>query len=369
MSEVIKHYKYLHSIPEYGFEEVKTSAYLAEKLEAAGYKVTRNVGDTTGVVAEYDSGKPGPVFGLRSDMDALAHVIDGKRTFIHSCGHDGHMSMLLTAAEEVMQKKLVKKGRVKFIFQPAEELGTGALKILESKVIDDIDILVGMHVRPKQECAAGEIISSMLYSATCIFKAKIKGAPAHGARPHLGINTIDAAINAIVAVNAIHMDPRVPFSVKCTRFQADAGAFNAIPEFAEITFDMRAQNNNVMDGLKEKTINAIENGVAAVGASVEGYEYYSNLPAGDNPDPKLTKLIAECAAEIVGAENVIPSFETSGGEDFFVYTVNRPNIKSGFVGLGVGAEPGMHHPQMYFDPKYLENGVQLHEKLISRILG
>ena len=64
MSEVIKHYKYLHSIPEYGFEEVKTSAYLAEKLEAAGYKVTRNVGDTTGVVAEYDSGKPGPVFGL-----------------------------------------------------------------------------------------------------------------------------------------------------------------------------------------------------------------------------------------------------------------------------------------------------------------
>ena len=148
MSEVIKHYKYLHSIPEYGFEEVKTSAYLAEKLEAAGYKVTRNVGDTTGVVAEYDSGKPGPVFGLRSDMDALAHVIDGKRTFIHSCGHDGHMSMLLTAAEEVMQKKLVKKGRVKFIFQPAEELGTGALKILESKVIDDIDILVGMHVRP-----------------------------------------------------------------------------------------------------------------------------------------------------------------------------------------------------------------------------
>ena len=115
--------------------------------------------------------------------------------------------------------------------------------------------------------------------------------------------------------------------------------------------------------------NAIENGVAAVGASVERYEYYSNLPAGDNPDPELTKLIAECAAEIVGAENVIPSFETSGGEDFFVYTVNRPNIKSGFVGLGVGAEPGMHHPQMYFDPKYLENGVQLHEKLISRILG
>lgn len=369
MSKVINHYKYLHSIPEYGFEEFKTAAYLAEKLEAAGYKVTKNVGGTTGVVAVYDSGVPGPVLGLRADMDALAHIIDGKRTFIHSCGHDGHMSMLLTAAEETLQKMFVKKGRVKFIFQPAEELGTGALKILESGVIDDIDILIGMHVRPKQECAAGEIICAMLYSATCVFKAKIKGAPAHGARPHLGINAVDAAVSAIVAVNAVHMDPRVPFSVKCTRIKADGGAFNAIPEFAEITIDMRAQNNKVMDGLKEKTLNAIEKGVAAIGASVEGYEYYSNLPAGDNPDKELAKLIEECAAEIVGPEKVIPSFETSGGEDFFVYTVNRKNIRSGFIGLGVGAEPGLHHPQMHFDPQYLENGVQLYEKLINKILG
>ncbi|MDY6029094.1 MAG: amidohydrolase [Acidaminococcaceae bacterium] len=368
MSEVLKHYDELHLIPEPGFEEFKTAEYLAARLTEAGYKVSKNIGGT-GVVAEYDSGNSGPVLGLRSDIDALTHIVDGKKVYRHTCGHDGHMAMLLTAAEEVAREKLVKRGRVKFIFQPAEELGTGAMRVLESGIIDDVDILLGMHVRPEQECPAGSVISAMLYSATCIFKAKIKGAPAHGARPHLGINSIDAATAAIVAVNAVHMDPRVPFSVKCTRFHADAGVFNAVPEYAEITFDMRAQNNKVMDEMKEKVFNAVKYGAASVGAEVVDIEIHSELPAADGIDPEITKILGECAAEVVGAENVLPPFETSGGEDFFYFITKRPKIKAGFTGLGVGAAPGLHHPEMNFDPKYLENGVAIHKKAIKRILG
>lgn len=368
MSDVVKHYEYLHSIPEGGFHETKTAAYLTGKLQEAGYAVTGNLGGTTGLVAEYDSGVPGPVLGLRSDMDALAHVIDGKTVYKHSCGHDGHMSMLLTTAEESMREGLVRKGRIKFIFQSAEELGTGALRILDSGVIDDLDILLGMHIRPAQECPAGSIVCAMRYSATCVFEAYIEGVPAHGARPHLGVNAIDAGVNAVVGVNAIHMDPRVPFSVKCTRFIADAGAFNAIPDHAGLCFDMRAQTNEVMQGLKEKTLAAIESGAASNGARVSGYEYYSDLPAGDNPDPELQKLIEKCAGRVVGPENVIPTLETSGGEDFFVYTVNRKNIKSCFIGLGAGAEPGLHHPQMHFDTKYLENGILLYREIIKELM-
>ncbi len=137
MSNVLTHYQYLHSIPEPGFEEVKTSAYLAEKLAAAGFKVTRNLAGTTGLVAEYDSGVPGPVFGIRADMDALTHIIDGKKEFRHTCGHDAHSSMLLAAAEEVLATGIIKKGRFKAVFQPAEELGAGALKILESGFVAD----------------------------------------------------------------------------------------------------------------------------------------------------------------------------------------------------------------------------------------
>ena len=369
MSNVLEHYQYLHQIPEPGFKEFKTSDYVAGKLQEAGYKVIRGLGGTTGLVGEYDSGVSGPVFGIRADMDALTHIINGKTVYIHSCGHDSHTSMLLAAAEEVMAAGTIKKGRVKFLFQPAEELGTGALRVLQSGILDDVDYLFGMHIRPIQECASGEIICEMHYSASCQFKATIKGFQAHGARPHLGINAIDAAVCAIVAVNAIHMDPRIPFSVKCTRFHADAGVFNAVPPLADITFDMRAQDNATMEKLKEKAKLAIENAVASVGATVEGYEFYTALPAGDRFDPELNKIITACAEEVVGRENVIGTFNTSGGEDFFHYVVKYPDIKAGFIGLGVGAEPGMHHPDMHFELGKLENGVSMHQKMIEKILG
>ena len=338
-------------------------------MTQARFKVTRNLAGTTGLVAEYDSGVPGPVLGIRADMDALTHIIDGKKEFRHTCGHDSHSSMLLSAAEEAMAKGLIKKGRFKAVFQPAEELGVGALKILESGILEDVDYLIGMHVRPKQECQAGEAICEMHYAAGCQFRARIKGRQAHGARPHLGINPIDAATCAIAAVNAIHMDPRIPFSVKCTRFHADSGVFNSVPEFADITFDMRAQDNPTMKDMRAQVVRAIENGAAALGAKAEEFEFYTDFPAAEGFDPELGKLVQECVAEVVGKENIIPSFNTSGGEDFFCYPVRLPHLKVGFIGLGVGAEPGLHHQDMHFDPKYLENGVSIHETIIKKILG
>ena len=369
MSNVLTHYQFLHAIPEPGFQEFKTSDYLAGKLEEAGFTVTRNLAGSTGLAGEFDSGVPGPVLGIRADMDALTHIINGKKEFRHTCGHDGHSSMLLAAAEAAAAQGLVKKGRLKVLFEPAEELGTGALKMLESGILEDVDYLVGMHVRPTQECHAGGVICEMHYAAGCQFRARIRGRHAHGARPHLGINPIDASLCAIAAVNAVHMDPRIPFSVKCTRFHSDSGVFNSVPEFADITFDMRAQDNPTMKDMREQVIRAIENGVAAVGAKVEEYEFYNGFPAAEGFDPELAKIIRESATEVVGAENIIPSFNTSGGEDFFFYPVRMPGLKVGFIGLGVGAEPGLHHENMHFDPKYLENGVSIHKKIIARILG
>jgi len=369
MSNVLTHYQYLHSIPEPGMQEFKTSDYLAEILQASGYKVTRNLAGTTGLCGEYDSGIPGPVLGIRADMDALTHIINGEKVFRHTCGHDAHMSMLLAAAEEILAAGIIKRGRFKAVFQPAEELGSGAMKILESGVIDDVDYLLGMHVRPKQECAAGGAICEMHYSAGMQFRVRIRGLLCHGARPHLGINPIDAGTCIIAAVNAIHMDPRIPFSVKCTRFHADSGVFNSVPDFADITFDMRAQDNATMKEMKEKTVKAIENGAAAVGAKAEEFEFYNNFPAAEEFDPEFAKIIRTGVSEVVGEDNIIPAFNTSGGEDFFCYAVNRPKLKVGFVGLGVGAEPGLHHQDMHFDTKYLENGVAIHKKVVTRILG
>jgi len=369
MSAVLQHYRYLHSIPEPAFEEFKTAEYLAEKLTVAGFKVTRNLAGTTGLVAELDSGVPGPVLAIRADIDALVHIINGKKEYRHTCGHDAHASMLLAAAEEVIADGTIRKGCFKAVFQPAEEIGAGALKILETDILNDVDYLMGMHIRPTQECPAGGAICEMHYSAGCQFSVRIKGRQAHGARPHLGINPIDAGTCAIAAVNAIHLDPRIPFSIKCTRFHADSGVFNSVPEYADITFDMRAQDNPTMKAMRLQAVRAIENGVAAIGAKAEEFEFYTDFPAAVGFDPELAEIIRNSVAEVVGRENIIPSFNTSGGEDFFCYPVKLPRLKVGFIGLGVGAEPGLHHEQMHFDTKYLENGVNIHKKVIEKILG
>lgn len=369
MSNVIQHYNYLHTIPEPGFAEFKTAAYVTETLQRAGYSVKTGLAGSTGLIAQYISHQAGPTLCLRADMDCLTHVINGKTEYRHSCGHDAHTAMLLAAAEEIANQKIIKRGSLKLLFQPAEELGQGAKKILETNELDNVDYLVGMHIRPAQECAAGNIIAAMHYSATYIFRAIIKGYPSHGARPHLGVNAIDAASIAVNAVNAVHVNPRTSHSIKCTRFKADSGAFNAVPEFAEITFDLRAEDNETLQELLKKAKRAIEGGVASVGAEVSQYVEEFYCPAACGLDPKMQELIVSAGEEIVGAEKILPSLVTPGGEDFFHYTLSHPHIKAGFIGLGVGAEPGLHHPDMHFDSKYLENGVAMHVGVTARLLG
>lgn len=369
MSKVIEHYNYLHTIPEPGFEEFKTAAYVSAKLHQAGFNVRSGLAGSTGLVAEYASGIPGPVVCLRADMDCLTHVLDGQKVYRHTCGHDAHTAMLIAAGEELSDRHIIKRGTIKLLFQPAEELGRGAKKILETNELDNVDYLIGMHIRPTQECAAGSVIAAMQYSATYIFKAVIKGYPSHGARPHLGVNAIDAATAAVTAVNAVHVDPRIPHSIKCTRFKADGGAFNAVPEDAEITFDLRAQNNATLQELLQKAKRAIEGGVATVGAEVTEYVEEFYCPAACGLDNEIQELIIAVAQDIVGEKNIIPTLTTPGGEDFFHYTLKNTHIKAGFIGLGVGAEPGLHHPEMHFDSQYLENGVAMHFGIIKRLLG
>lgn len=367
MSKVLNHYEYLHTIPELGFQEVKTSAYLADHLEQAGFQTTRNVGDTTGVVGVYDSGNAGPTLALRADMDALGHVIDGVHCARHTCGHDAHSSMILAAAEELLREKAIKKGRLKIIFQPAEELGGGALAMIKGGAVDDVDMLIGLHIRPEEECKKGQAIPAMYYSASGTVETKFTGVPAHGARPHLGINAIDAATGAIQAVNAVHLNPAQSWSAKATKFLCDSGVTNAIPAEAQVYWDIRAQFNSTMDELKKKVLGAIQTGAATVGAKVEA-TVIKEMPAAEL-DEEMTALLAESIQEVLGSDALQKPFYTPGGEDFFFYTRHNPKIKAGFMGLGVNAAPGLHHPDMHFELDALENGVSIVKNAAKKVLG
>ena len=366
MSKLINHYEFLHTIPELGFEEVKTSAYLADHLEQAGFQVSRNVGDTTGLVGIYDSGIPGPTLALRADMDALGHVINGVRCARHTCGHDAHSSIILRVAEELMDEKAIQKGVLKILFQPAEELGAGALAMINGGAIDDVDILLGLHIRPQEECKKGQAIPAMFYAASAIIEAVFTGVPAHGARPHLGVNAIDAATAAIHAVNAIHLNPNLSYSAKATQFLCDSGVTNAIPSEARVCWDIRAQFNSTMDELRTKVFHAIKSGAATVGATAE-VQVIRELPAAELNE-EMTSLLADSIKEVLGEEGLLKPIYTPGGEDFFFYTQKNPELKAGFWGLGVNALPGLHHPDMHFDVDALHNGVNIIKVAVNKVL-
>lgn len=363
MTNVYNHFEALHAIPELGMQEYKTSAYVADALKKAGYAVTERVGGTTGVIGVLDSGNPGPTLALRSDMDALP-AEDGAA---HLCGHDAHMSMLLTAAEEIMAEKLVKKGKLKLLFQPAEEPGSGALAMTEGGAVDDVDILIGMHIRPEQECAVGQAAPALFYSSAVHVGIDVIGQQSHGARPFLGVSALDAACLIVTAANALRFPSGVMHNLKATELVATTGAMNAIPGTAHLIFDLRSQDNALMDDMVARLRRAAENAAASVGASIR-WEILAEAPASILT-PEITDLLASVIHEELGDAACVPPITTAGSEDFFWYPKKKPQLKTGFIGLGAGAAPGLHHPAMHFDHSCLPNGVKIHKGAVRKILG
>lgn len=354
----------LHAMPEVGFKEVKTAAYLADKLRAAGYQVRTGLGGT-GVIGTLPGGAPGKVVGLRADMDALAHTVDGRDCALHSCGHDAHCAMVLTAAEEIARRGL-KSGTVKILFQPAEEVLDGALRMIDDGAIDNVEVLLGIHLRPIQEAKLGQATPALYHGASYIVEADIKGSAAHGARPHLGVNAIDAAAAVVGAVNAIHMNPTIPATVKVTKLQAGGGALNAIPENAYMALDLRSQDNRLMEELIKKTTRAIEAGAATVGAEATA-RVKGGVPAAEY-DKDIIELARRAITAVLGPAGLLEPIVTPGGEDFHYFVKKKPSLKAGYIGLGCDLTPGLHHPQMKFDPAALENGANILLQMVGELV-
>ncbi len=363
-TRILATYEALHAMPEVGFAEFKTSAWLAEKIKAAGFAVTTGVGGT-GIVAVLNGKEPGPVVALRADMDALAHVVDGQDVCVHSCGHDAHCAMVLTAAEEIA-KTGIKRGTLKILFQPAEEKLFGATRMIEAGVLDDVEIILGIHLRPGQEAKSGQATPALYHGSSYIMEATITGQTAHGARPHLGVNAIDAAAAAINAINAIHINPVIPATCKVTRLQAGGATLNQIPDRAELALDLRAQQNDAMKALLVKAENAIKAGAATVGATavtvVKG-----GVPAAEY-HPEVIDLAREAIRAVLGEAGLLDPIVTPGGEDFHNFVQAKPSLKAGYIGLGCDLTPGLHDPTMKFDRSAMIKGTEILMVMVAKLL-
>lgn len=355
----------LHQMPEIGFREVRTSAAIAAKLETMGYDVHRGIAGT-GLLVTVKSGTPGPVLLLRADMDALPFKnADGSIECVHACGHDAHCAMLLATAQNLVGK--VKRGTLKMLFQPAEESQDGALEVLKTGVIDDVDIALGCHIRPIQDMPAGSLCAAVRHSASTFAEIHIHGRSAHGSRPHLGINCAEAAAMATMGICAIKCNPAKTWSVKVTSIQASAAAPNIIPDTGIVKLDVRAETNELMDELLDK-IRKVTRGVAdTFGAQADFVLPGKVIPAALY-DEDLVLEVGQTIREEVGVGRLVRDCG-GGGEDFHFYAKERPQIRAAYFGIGVGCEPGLHHRNMHFDPVYLENGVKVLTAMALKKIG
>lgn len=363
-SEVQEIFHYLHENPEISWEEFKTTDYLKKYLEKKGARIT-TFEDCTGVIGEIGEGNP--IIAVRADIDALQQEVDGVLRANHSCGHDAHMTIVLGVFLTLLKLDNYPNGTIRFIFQPAEEKGTGALKMVEKGVVDDINYLFGVHLRPEQDTKNGEAAPSIIHSSSRFIEGKISGNDAHGARPHLNSNAIEVAASIVYSLATIHMDPLLPHSIKMTKLHAGGNNPNIIPGNAEFSLDLRVQTNEGMELLTDKVIKVIEDTAKIYQVDIS-LNVVGNLPAAE-VNEEAEQIMADAIKDTLGHDKLISPVITPGGEDFHYYTLKRPHLKATVMGLGCGLKPGLHHPHMTFDTEAIYSGIEILTRSVLKVLN
>ena len=356
----------LHAMAEPAFKEVRTASFLAGFLRKLGYKVEEGVGGTTAVVATLDSGVPGPVVALRTDMDCLLFKQDdGTEKPIHACGHDGHMTIALGVAQLVAEQGLT-QGKVKILCQPAEEIGRGALELLKAGALQDVDYALGYHLMPKDMARSGQIIAQINWTACTLMEGEIRGLAAHGSQPHLGVNAIDVGAAIVGAINALPTNPLLGGSVKTTRFVGGAGSLNAICDKVNIGFDLRSTSNSEMLALRQRVSEIVINTAKVYGAEAQCH-IVGTCPAAE-ADPWLQAVTCEAIVEELGPEGLIPAASITVGEDFNFFKEQLPQLKTASLGIGCDLVPRLHDPDMCFDHGALAPAIKVLTRLTHKLL-
>lgn len=366
---------HLHANPELSFEETETARYVAYKLEAWGYAVTRNVGGH-GVVATLKNGTGTKSIGIRADMDALpieeetgvayASTVPGK---MHACGHDGHTTVLLGAAEYLARTKRF-NGTVTLIFQPAEEAGqnSGAQRMITDGLFErfPIDAIFGLHNHPGMPAGALLIRSGPIMAAGDTVKITIVGKGGHASRPHLTVDPVLVACNLVVTLQSIvsrNVDPTQTAVVTVSTIHAGE-ASNVIPNTAKISLSVRSFDPAVRTFLEERIRTLAASVAEGHGARAE-IDYEHGYPVVVNSE-KETAFAREVAEELIGAENVFACPLLPGSEDFAYFLERRPGS---FLRLGNGKDSPILHSSKYdFNDDSLTTGAAMWARLAERYL-
>ncbi|MDR2991136.1 MAG: amidohydrolase [Burkholderiaceae bacterium] len=375
----------LHAHPELCFQEIRTAALVADKLAEWGIPVHCGLGGT-GVVGIVKNGASARAVGLRADMDALP--VTERNTFahasqfpgqMHACGHDGHVTMLLAAARYLACQRNF-DGTVYLIFQPAEEGGGGACKMIEDGLFNrfPMDAVFAMHNWPGMKVGQFAVSPGPVMAAANDFEITIHGKGGHAAQPHAGADPVLAGCALVQAFQGIlsrNKNPLEPGVLSVTMFHA-GDKDNIVPDEARIAGTVRTFSIETLDLIEQRMREMAEHLCAAYGVRCASFQFYRNYPPTIN-DTVQADFMRAVMTETFGAQNVLPQTPAMTAEDFSFMLQARPGAYA-FIGNGDGLHrlsphgdgPCLLHNASYdFNDELIVPGATLWIRLVERFLA
>jgi amidohydrolase len=368
--------RHLHQRPELGFKEWLTADFICAQLTEWGIEHQGNIAET-GVVAVIEGTSPGPVLGIRADMDALPIQEENPVPYcsqhdgvMHACGHDGHVAIALGTAYYLACHRDSFAGTVKIIFQPAEEGPGGAKPMIEAGVLTnpEVDAMVGLHLWNNLPLGTVGVRTGPLMAATEFFTCTVQGKGGHGALPHQTVDSIVVGaqiVNALQTIVARNIDPTKSAVVTVGTFHA-GNARNVIADTATFGGTVRyfdpAYNHYFAPRLEQ-----IVAGICQSHGASYSFDYTAQYPPVIN-DAGMADLVRSVALAVVETPaGVVPNCHTMGGEDmaFFLQAVPGCYFFLGSANADKALAYPHHHPRFDFDETALGLGVEMFVRCVE----
>jgi len=363
----------IHKNPELGFDVYKTTNLVKDELRKSGVKIIPLDSDS-GVLGILKGKKTGreSVVALRADMDAVPiqeksglPYASQNNGVMHACGHDGHTAVLLGVAKLLSEVKDKFSGTVKFIFQPAEEILSGAKAMVGEGVLKnpDVEEILALHSWPDLEVGEIGVYSGVYMASSDKFEVRIIGSGGHGCYPHKTIDPVIASSNAIALLQNIvsrKMDPTGNVVLSVCTLNSDKGAFNVIPNEVQFSGTVRYHDKKLGDKIKQEMENTLKGVASSFGCKFE-LNYEKQVPPVIN-DSSVVKSITKAAAQTLGKENIKNlTSQSMGAEDFSIYL--KEVSKGALFRLGItdpGEQPLIIHSDNYnFNDEAIPVGVSV----------